>query len=354
MWPYFFIVFSILLLQIEFSKKNTNKIRYSLAFLLLFSFAALRGNGNGDYFSYLKYSTFITSIDNVLNSNFPMEIGFRIISYVVNKLGIHQQAVIVIMNLISLICIYKFIENYSPDKILSILFFLPIYFQFDMHAARTAVAIGISTFSFKYLHQRKPLKYLLVILLASFFHKTAMILIIMYFVGNIKINRYLGLMSILGASLLTKFVSFSSVILHMLKFFRLNSFAHRYYIYTQSQAYGYSYKLYDPRLFLVIGIYTLAKILLDNSDELQNLLINYIWMNALLMIIFSEHTVFVTRLTCYFNIYTIILIPYIISNHRIISNRTLYNLTKLSYIYIYISYILALLSGAVEYKLFFI
>lgn len=354
MWPYFLVVFLILILQIKFKKNNTNEFSYNLAFLILFGFAALRGNGDGDYFAYLSYSKLVTSIDKVLDSSFPMEIGFRIISYAVNKIGLHQQAVISIMNLISLTCVYKFIKKYSPDKMLSIIFFLPLYFQFDMHAARTAVAIGISTLSFKYLYEKNLFKFLLIIFLASCFHKSALILIIMYFVGNLKINKYSGILAILLTTLLTSFFSFNNLILKMLKIFRLNSFAHRYYIYTQSKDYGYAYRLYDPRLLLVIAVYIIAKLVLNNSDRLQNLLINYIWMNALLMIVFSEHTVFVTRMTCYFNIYTIILIPYIISSYKKYKNIALYILTKLSSIYIYLAYTTALLIGAVEYKLFFV
>ena len=354
MWPYFTIVFFILILQIRFTENSTRNFNYNLAFLLLFCFAALRGNGDGDYFAYLRYSSYITSVDKVLDPNFPMEIGFRTIAYIVNKMGVHPQAVIAIMNLISLTSIYKFIKRYSPDKMLSILLFLPLYFQFDMHAARTAVAISISTYSFKYIYEKKPLKFLLVIILASCFHKTALILIVMYFIGNMKVNKFIGVISMLMVAVLTTFISFSNIIFKMLKFLRLNSIANRYSTYIYSVDYGYPFKLYDPRLLLVAGMYILAKAVLDSSDRIQNLLINYIWINALLMIIFREHTVFVTRLTSYFNIYTIILVPYIIMQYRNSSNISIYALSKISSIYIYLAYIIALLIGKVEYKLFFI
>ncbi|QUH19066.1 EpsG family protein [Alkaliphilus sp. B6464] len=342
------------MIQMQFIKKNNLGLNYITAFLILFSFAALRGNGNGDYFSYLRYSTYITSLDRIFDPNFPMEIGFRIISYAVNILGLHQQAVIVIMNFISLICVYVFIKRYSPDRMLSILLFLPLYFQFDMHAARTAVAIGITTFSLKYLYEKKLFKFIAIIFLASTFHKTAWILVIMYFIADKKVNKYIGIITILGAGLLSSFFSISNIILNILTILRLNTFAHRYYIYMQSEVYGYSYKLYDPRLLLVIGIYISAQLIIKHPDKLESLLINFIWVNALLMIMFSEHTVFVTRLTCYFNIYTIILVPFIVSKYRSATKHALYGLVKLSAIYIYIAYTAGILIGTVEYKLFFI
>lgn len=353
MWPYFVPVLSVLMLQMKIGRESVSKIQYMVAFFILFCFAAFRGNGDYDYFAYIQYSRYVTSLGDVFRNSIPMEIGFRAISYFVNILGVHQQFVIMIMNFISLACIYKFILKYSPDRIFSVLLFLPLYFQYDMHGARAAVAIGIGTLSAQYLYDKKVLKYLAIVFLASTFHKSALILIPMYFIGNIKVDKVLGILSILVLTLLTRFVSFSKIILVLLNLLSLDTLAYKFGSYMQSIRFGYAFKLYDPRFILVVGIYVVATIILDKSDKLQNLFINYVWVNALLMIIFHEHTVFVTRLTAYFNIYTIILIPYIVSYFRKPQNISSYYLVKLSAIYIYIPYITRFLIGAVEYKLFF-
>ena len=353
MWPYFVILLITFLAQIQLSKRSNRNVGFTLIFVVLFLFAALRGNGDGDYFNYLIYSKYITTFSNVLDFRFPMEIGFRLISYLVNSLGLHEQTVIAIMNLISLTCIYTFINKYSPDKALSVLLFLPLYFQYDMHAARTAVAIGISTLSFQYIYDRNLLKYVFVVFLASAFHKSAFILLPMYFIGHLKINRSFGALVLLVMFFITELVSTSTLALRLLNIIGLNSIAARFQVYMSSTRFGYAFKLYDPRFFLVIGTYLLATSVLRKTDKMHNTLINYMWVNSLLMIFFREHTAFVTRLSSFFNIYSIIVIPHIIFVYKERMEGNMAGLTKLSFVYAYLLYISALLVGAVEYKLFF-
>ena len=129
MMPYYLLIIFILILQLRFNQTSEKHISFFGAFLVLFMFAALRGNGDGDYFNYLSYSKLVTSIEDVLEASIPTEIGFRLISYFVNSVGLHQQMVIAIMNFISLTCIFLFIKKYSPDKLLSVFLFLPLYFN---------------------------------------------------------------------------------------------------------------------------------------------------------------------------------------------------------------------------------
>lgn len=353
MTPYIIIILLILLLNV-FSNKGVNEtINYRVAFFILFLFAALRGNGDGDYFQYLDYSKLIQSISDLFNSSFPMEIGFRLISFIVNSLGLHEQAVIAIMNLISLVCIYKFIKMYSPDKMFSIILFFPIFLLLDMHAARTAVALGISTLGFKYIYQGKFLKYVAVIFLASCFHQSVLVLTGMYFLRNIRINRLIGIGAIIYVIILSYLFSVNSLIQIALQTLPFSSLQYKFMIYTQSVDYGYSFKLYDPRLLLITGIYIAGSFTLNKSNKLENMLMNYIWFNVILIILFRENTIFVTRLTSYFNIYTIIVIPLILlryKNHQFMKDYVLY---KLLFLFLYLLYSGWLIWNNVDYKVFF-
>jgi hypothetical protein len=317
--PYLLIVFIIVILQYG---KNLDEARTKkkllLAFLILFLFAGFRGNGDGDYFTYLRYSTLITSFDSVLNFNFPMEIGFRLIAYFVNATKIHQQFVIIIMNAISIICIGVFINRHSSDKMLSVFLFLPFYFQFDMHAARTAVAISISILSFKYIVNRKFIKFVLVICLAAAFHSVAFIMIPIFFLKNMKIDVTSGIITIVSVTIITALISVSKAFYAILCFFRMNDIAARYLHYMGSEAYGYNFSLLDLRLLIAIFLYITAKNIITNANENENMLINLTWMSTIIMIFFREHTVFVTRISAFFTIYMIILIPIIMA--RIVSN----------------------------------
>lgn len=353
MYPYFLLLLTILILQVKFHRRYSKDVSFVFAVVLLFLFAAFRGNGKGDYFAYLRFAEYVTMPSVVFDSGFPMEFGFRAIAYLVNVIGLHPQAVIALMNLISLTCIYHFVKNYSSDKMLSLLAFLPLYFQLDMHAARTAVAVSISTLSLGYLLDKKAARYFLVIFLASLFHRSVLILVPTYFAVSLRVDKLLGFLIVLTVGALSILVSFSTIVLRLGSILGLESLVTRFYIYTQSLDYGYAFSLLDPRFLLVLTTYFLTILVLKGDDRFHTVLTNYIWLNTLLIIIFREHTVFVTRLTSFFNVYTIILIPEILKNLKISSWGT-YGVFKLGFTYIYLAYTSALLIGSVEYRLFWL
>lgn len=74
------------------------------------------------------------------------------------------------------ILIYK----YSPKVLLSYLIFLSLFYSLSMVLIRQCIAISILTFSYKYLVSRKFFKFILIVLIATLFHKTAFVFFIAY------------------------------------------------------------------------------------------------------------------------------------------------------------------------------
>lgn len=70
------------------------------------------------------------------------------------------------------------------------------------HPARNFCAIIIYLFSFKYVYEKKFIKYLFICLLASFFHLTALFLIPVYFAYRYYSNKALTVFIIVSLSLL--------------------------------------------------------------------------------------------------------------------------------------------------------
>jgi hypothetical protein len=342
----------VLLSQIRLSKRSNRNVGLILLSILLFLFAALRGNGDGDYFNYLRFSEYITDFTKVLDFRFPMEIGFRIIAYLTNLAGLPPQMVIAAMNLVSIGCVSAFVKKYSPDKPLSMLVFLPLFLQYDMHAARTAVAMAIGLFSFPFLLQQSFLKYTGVVALAGCFHLSAWILLPMYFIGHLKVQRIVGFGTILGLLLLRQIISTSEIALSVLRVLGLESSANRLQIYMESTTYGYSFALYDPRFILALGTYMLATRMLDRSDPEHNLMINYTWVNSLVMLFFSEHTALVTRLSAFFSVFSIVVIPHMIISFKS-RNVAMARTIKLAYVYVFLLYTVSLCVRMVEYVFFF-
>lgn len=312
MWPYILVILIIFILQFKSNNKEKEKCQFYIGVIILFFFAAFRGVSNGDYTAYLKLGKEVDSVHKIFNNNTHMEIGYSILYYFINLFHFPEQSIIIAMNLISLYFVTKFINQYSLNKNLSLLLFLPLYFQFDMHAARTAVAISISTIGITYVLQRHIFKFCIAIFFATLFHSSAAIVLPIYFFMNININLFIGVITILGSMCYVYFVGLDKTVLLIFQKLNLQNFYVRYYHYVNDNDFGYRFSLIDPRLLYCIFIYIISKKVLKKATRIENFFINCSLANVLIMILFSEHTIFACRLSAFYNIYSIILVPIIL------------------------------------------
>lgn len=61
--------------------------------------------------------------------------------------------------------------------------------SFDFTILRQALAVSITAWSFDFLINRKPIKFFLIVLLAACFHKTALIMLLIYPLLDKKIEK---------------------------------------------------------------------------------------------------------------------------------------------------------------------
>lgn len=348
-----FFALSVVLLQVpvkEFSKKN----RFVIMSLILFIFAAFRGTGDGDYYAYLEHSQYFVSLSDLFVSS-PMEIGFRALSLLKNMLRLPDQFIIIFMNVISIGLIYKFVLKYSPDPVFSMFLFLPLYFQFDMHAARTAVAIAISAHSINYIIHRNFTKYIFIILLASLFHKSALIMIPMYFIIAIDMSSISQISTVLILGFFTSIMSFNELILNILLNFKLYNLANRFNTYMISERFSYSFPIYDFRLLLLFFTYFifLSYRKIFSKNNLGSILLKITFINIILMLILRESTSLTLRLSSYLNVYTIISIPIYLEKIKAENSRT-YFTYKFMFLISYTAYFMRFLVLSSEYKFFFL
>ncbi len=82
------------------------------------------------------------------------------------------------------------IQRYSPSPMQSVLYYLGLlYFSFHMSATKQTVAMSIILLSFPAIIERKPIRFLALVLAASFFHFPAMIFLPAYWIANMKMGR---------------------------------------------------------------------------------------------------------------------------------------------------------------------
>lgn len=350
MYAYWVVLASVVLLQIKFNKKTERNVNFILIMLILFLFAGLRGNGKGDYFNYLQYSTYIQSLSDVFWFDFPMEIGFRILAFVGNYLRLDSQFVIIAMNFISLSCIYKFLKWHSVDWCYSTILFIPIFLQFDMHAARSAVAISLCTIAYHYLLSDNLKKFFLFNLLAMCFHQSAIIFILSIFCKKIRIGLNFSIMLIVVVFLFTTVFDFDQIIIEILQMLGFQNYANGYRSYASSIEYGYAFSLFDPRFPMILAIFLFSKLSMDKSSLDEIVTSNLLLFNILLLLILRQHTSIALRMSAYFNIYTITAIPNAIRHIKGNDNKLYY---KCIIGVLYIIFTGFLLIDNIPYKVFF-
>ncbi|ASA23809.1 EpsG family protein [Paenibacillus donghaensis] len=159
---------------------------------LLFIYAALRSVSVGtDIESYslsylqLKYISFEEIfMSNTIISRDPFFYFFlKLLTYINSD----PQFMLVVISALITICITIFIYKNSVNIILSCTLFVGLrYYSFTLSGLRQALAWGIIMLSYNYIKEKKPVNFILLIILAALFHKSALIFLLAYPLASIK------------------------------------------------------------------------------------------------------------------------------------------------------------------------
>lgn len=189
--------------------KRRNTIFIVIAFVLLFAVMGLRdvyafgsdaSGSSGSYpVIYMRWGkTEWGEIFHKGESNY--NIGFyyflKLIFVLTNG---DYQWLITIISLFVMLSYMRFIQKYSTSPINSILVFLGLlYYTFLFDALKQAMAMSILLFAFDAMIDKKPVKFIVITLIASAFHFPALVFLPAYWIGRMKIGRgYIVLLAVL-------------------------------------------------------------------------------------------------------------------------------------------------------------
>ncbi len=200
-----FIILSIVILIIALisnSDKRLSKIGFWTCFVIFMLMSAFRGPTVGnDTTEYLRIFNEANAIDfDASNSRY--EIGYILLNQLLGKFTVEGQIVFAVAGAFIFFSFGRFILKYSKSPWLSlILFFFYGFFVFSMSAIRQSIAIGILLFAYDYILQKKFVKFLMLLLLATAFHMTAIFFIFAYLVSYLKptLKTYLIILSVTAA-----------------------------------------------------------------------------------------------------------------------------------------------------------
>lgn len=291
-----------------------NKFMAFMTMLSLVLVSGLRSNIGDTYFYKIIYNNNEFDWEYVLSQK---DIGFGILQMVLKKFSDDSQTMIFITALITNMLIVLVLYKYSRLFELSIYVYITSgMFLVSMNGIRQYLAAAIIFVATRYLFEGDWKKYSLIIIFASFFHQSAIILIPIYFMVRRKAWTSATLIMLLLAILFTAgYGQFSQVAFSAME----GSHYSEYKNSTEGGANIIRVIVYVvPVVIAYLGREKLREIF-PQSDYIVNMSL----LAVVFMIIATQNWIF-ARFTIYFGLYVLILISWIIKLFASNNQRFIY------------------------------
>lgn len=166
-----------------------------VAALPMFALIAFRdanlGNDTGGYLRSFNQmvNTPWDKIFIVNDAESQFEIGFVVFEKTITIFTHDANVYQVICSSICLVSVVTFANQLEKSNFSFLYFFATIgIYTFMFTGVRQSLAMGICLLSYKYIKERKLIPFLLLLVLAFFFHKSAILFVVSYFIYNRKIG----------------------------------------------------------------------------------------------------------------------------------------------------------------------
>ncbi|QLB17522.1 hypothetical protein A6B40_07955 [Mannheimia varigena] len=170
-----------------FHKRNIANPLFFISFCILFILGAIRYEVGTDYIFYSNYQ-----IPLVLEGN---DVKFEVLARELAKLGFalsseeHYQYIFAIYHFICVFFIFKAIKEQSKILVLSVFVYVfSSFYNFSLNGIRQAMSMGIVLYSMKFIFDKKIVFYVLYVVIASLFHKAAIICLLLIFLNKKTIS----------------------------------------------------------------------------------------------------------------------------------------------------------------------
>jgi len=171
---------------------------FSAVFILIFLFCALRFDVGYDYSMY--YELIDGNINYYTDQINRIEFLPRQLIIFSRFIGFYQ-FFFIISSFVICYFFYRAIKENSEDKWISTLIFIcfPLFFFMSLSLVRQYMAIAILFYSFSFIKQRKFWRYLAVVSLCFFIHKSSILALPIYFLyGNFFNKKLIVFIYVLG------------------------------------------------------------------------------------------------------------------------------------------------------------
>ena len=294
---------------------NLKRIIYAVGGIFLICFAGFRYYTGFDFGNYIKIFN-----DSAKGIRYPnIEITYYYLNLIISKLTSNYTWLFFLMALVTLGVKFLFIERINSKMKNTILFSLFIYFSmyflvYDMGQIRSSFAQGMGLISmFLYLKGYKKLA-IIPILVGATIHNSCVILFLLYVLGEKRL-KVRTMIIFYGAFLIIgQFLNLNNIS-YLVSLTNNQAFIHKFSSYTTNPIFakkiGLSLNLLFQAFVLVLAI--LARWYFDIKDKKFDFMLNMYLIGACLYLLFNNYFVLGVRLSAYFNLSIVFIIPKIVS-----------------------------------------
>lgn len=312
MFPYFaLVIIPIMIAILEINKKSEKNKSIVLFFLIMFILLSLRNIKCGidltNYNYFFKVNSKMTFDMLIEFYGINGEILYHLFNKIISLVTNDFQIFLTIVAAICMIPIAILYKKESQNPILTIGLFLTVApFSMFFSGLRQSIAMAIVIIAFKFIKEKKIVLYIIMILIASGFHQSAIIMLLLYPLYHAKITKkwLIVIIPLMIMIFILKNQIFSAIVL-------LSSrYAERYNVITSTGAYSILI------LLILFDIYCFAFTDKDKETKEFTGLRNFLLCVTCIQFFASINAV-IMRINYYILLFIPILIPMVYNNSSI-------------------------------------
>lgn len=211
-------------------KDISNSVKAVICSFIPFIISGIRFDVGTDYLI-----TYVPIFEKIkVNGNSIRDTGYGLINQIVLCFTDNYQWVFIITSFIISFLVFKAIFDQSKNPGFSaLLYFITIFFFLTMNAIRQSIAISTCLYSIKYIKNKKLFKFIIICLIATSFHSTALIFMPFYWLCQISFKRNTILLVILFSMPITSLMNKTVIFL-----FSKIDFLNKYFGYYFKSSYN--------------------------------------------------------------------------------------------------------------------
>ncbi len=278
-----------------------NRLFLAVLFWLLFLPSALRLYTGNDYYTYIEHFH-----DVKLDHYVVTEPGFNLLVKLVYKLlgGEYFLVIFAIFAAFTVFFSLRALYEQSADPAVSVFLYLAfaLYFQ-SYNTVRYYFALALVLYSLRFVWEKQWEKFLLAVICAALFHKTALVVLVLYPLSRLEWRKWFY--PVLAAGGL-------SGLLFKAQYRKLLLWLYPSYVNEEEYLNGDYFSLVNIARVLMVLLFFLYLLQFEREEvEARPRIKLYVHMNVLALLLFTcfSFVPFVSRIAYYLNVSQLLLIP---------------------------------------------